>query len=152
MQDGVTYEWRQQTGVDRWSRIESAPSLVGMDSNSLSLLSVAKEIHVLEAADGLPGPNGQSVRYQRVAFALKWSDILRLLMGRQGTLNQQTLLAAQRNETGISGSGELWVDSRGLPAHLILDLSWMRQEEIPYRVRAHTETDYTGYRKRCKRS
>ena len=145
VRDGTTYEWRPESGVDRWSRVDSAPSLVGMDSDSLSLLSVAKEIHLLEVASGLPGPDGREAEYQRVAFALKGPDILRLLLGRQGALNSQTMDVAQRNETGISGAGELWIDSRGLPAHLILDLSWMRHENIPYRVRAHTETDYTSF-------
>ena len=145
VREGVTYEWRPESGVDRWSRVESAPSLVGMDSDNLSLLSVAKEIHLLEAATGLPSPNGQEAKYQRVAFTLQGPDILRLLLGRQGALNSQTMDMAQRNETGISGSGELWIDSRGLPARLILDLGWMRQAEIPYRVRAHTETDYTSF-------
>jgi len=145
VRDGVSYEWRQESGLDRWTRIQSAPSLVGMDSDNLSLLSVAKDILLLESATGLPGPDGKEATYQRVAFNLEGPDILRMMMGKQGALNAQTMDMAQRNESGITGTGELWIDSRGLPAHLILDLSWIRQAEIPYRVRAHTETDYTGF-------
>ena len=147
VRDGVTYEWRGESSVDRWSRIESAPSLVGVDSDGLSLLSVAHEIYRLEPVSGLPGPDGRVSEYERVGFGLRGPDVLRMMFGRQGALTPRTLDAAQRNEMGLSGSGELWIDSQGLPAHLILDLMWIRQAEIPYRVRAHTETDYTSFGK-----
>jgi hypothetical protein len=145
VRDGVSYEWRPDSGVDRWSRVESGPSLVGLDSDNLSLLAAAKEFQLLDDATGLPGPDGQVMIYRRVSFKLAGPDLLRVLLGRQGALNPQTLREAQRNESGVSGSGELWVDSRALPARLILDLSWIRQAEIPYRVKVHTETDYTNF-------
>ncbi len=145
VRDGVTYEWRPDSGVDRWNRVQSAPSLVGLDSDGLLLLRAAKEFEALDDASGLPGPDGREALYQRVGFKLAGPDILRVLLGRQGALNPQTLAEAQRNESGMSGAGELWIDGRGLPARLILDLSWIRQAEIPYRVKAHTDTDYTNF-------
>ncbi|MDQ1301465.1 MAG: hypothetical protein QG637_1387, partial [Chloroflexota bacterium] len=146
VRDGTAYERVADPAAnDRWSEISGVPAMLGLDSDGLTLLAAASDVKLLEPTDGprmLPMLN---LSYRRVGFKLQSGDIIRAMLAQRGALDAQTLAAAQLNGPHISGTGELWIDPAGYPARLLLDMSWMQKEDIPYRVRVHSDAGYSRF-------
>lgn len=149
VRDDVVYEARKDAGGERWRRTDGAPATLGLDRTGLTLLDAASEVKKLEPVEGLPLLGGALKRsYQRVGFKLQAEDILRLTLAQQGALSPENLARARVGAPQIMGEGELWIDASGYPARLLLDMNWRQVEDRAYRVRVHTETDYSHFGER----
>jgi hypothetical protein len=143
--DGAVYE----AEGDRWQRTQDAPATLGLDSTGLTLLDAASDLQKMEPVEGLPLLGGAAKRsYQRVGFKLQAEDILRLTLAQQGALSPENLARARVGSPKIVGEGELWIDASGYPARLLLDMNWRQIEDAAYRVRVHTETNYSHFGER----
>jgi hypothetical protein len=126
----------------RWVETESAPSVVALDGDGLSLLSVARDVHSLEPADDVPSD------FRGVGFTLQPDDVTRFVLLQHDRLDPEGVMLARLAAPAISGSGELWIDGAGLPARLTLNLSWVKEGRDPYRVHAATTTHYWDFGRR----
>ncbi len=126
----------------RWVDTDSAPTVVGLDGDGLSLLSVAREVERLEPAGDLPAD------FQGVSFVLHPDDVARFVLVQHDRLDADGAMMARVAVPAVSGSGELWINEAGLPARLALNLSWMKEGRDPYRVHAATTTHYWAFGQR----
>ncbi len=121
---------------DRWVEQSSASAAPGVNSDGLMLLSAARNAHWLDEIDSPAG------RFQRVGFTLATRDVLRQLRGASDTL------LAEANGLRFEGVGELWIDTAGLPARLILNLDMQRagsNGSNASRTRSVSTADYTNF-------
>lgn len=128
-----------QSVGDAWQRLDDIAPTPGLNTDSLSLLSAAQDAQWLDPIERLTG------RYRRVAFTLPDHAVTRLLLKQQGQLNEQNLAAAQASSAGFGGSGELWIDERGYPARLVLNLELNRRGADAYRTLAISTADYSQF-------
>ncbi len=124
---------------DRWVRKDEVAPLPGVNADALSLLAVARDVRTLEPAERLTG------HYQRVAFALHSSDVLRYLLAQWGQVDPLALALAEAQGLRYEGSGELWIDDTGLPARMVLNLEMSRPGEEGYRSSALSTADYADF-------
>jgi hypothetical protein len=133
--DDVLYE---QEG-DRWVKKDGVAPVPGLNTDALTLLAVAKDIHHLEPEERLTG------RYERVGFTLHSRDVLRLLLAQQGEVDELKLAMVSAGGLSFGGTGELWVDETGLPARLVLNLELDRSGEDAYHTVASSTADYGNF-------
>ena len=77
----------EQVG-DQWVKKEGVAPLPGVNDDALSLLTVARDVHRLEAVERLPG------RFERVGFELQPRDVLRLMLSQDGAPDEGQLRLA----------------------------------------------------------
>ena len=65
---------------DRWVQTSSNPPPVEVDGLGLSLLSVARDVELVERVTGPAAPGEQSPSFQRVGFRLYADDVTRFLV------------------------------------------------------------------------
>jgi glycosylphosphatidylinositol phospholipase D len=124
---------------DRWVRNDDVTPLPGVNADALSLLAVARDVRELEPVQRVTG------HYQRVAFALHSTDVLRHLLSQQGQLDPVALALAEAQGLRYEGSGELWIDAEGLPARMVLNLEMNRPGEEGYHSIALSTADYSNF-------
>ncbi|MGD2146797.1 MAG: thrombospondin type 3 repeat-containing protein, partial [Anaerolineae bacterium] len=125
-----------------WVETESAPSVVALDGDGLSLLSAARDLQMLEPADDVPAD------FRGVRFTLHPEDVAQFVLVKQDRLDPEGVMLARLAAPAISGSGELWMDGAGLPARMSLNLSWVKEGRDPYRVHAAATTHYWDFGQR----
>ncbi len=133
--DDTLYE---QVG-DQWVKKEGATPVPGVNDDALSLLSVARDVHRLEAVERLPG------RFERVGFELRPRDMLELMLSQNGPPDETQLRLAVASGFSFGGTGELWIDESGLPARLVLYLDLKRSGQDPYRTSVLSTADYADF-------
>jgi hypothetical protein len=133
--DDTLYE---QVG-DQWVKKEGAKPVPGVNDDALSLLSVARDVHRLEAVERLPG------RFERVGFELRPRDVLQLMLSQNGTPDESQLRLAVASGFSFGGTGELWIDESGLPARLVLYLDLKRSGQDAYRTSVLSTADYSDF-------
>jgi hypothetical protein len=124
---------------DRWVKNDGLPPLPGINTDALSLLSVARDVHSLEPVERLPG------RFERVGFTLHSRDVLHLLLLQQGQVDEVRLALASASGPSFGGTGELWINESGLPARLVLNLELNRSGEEAYRTVTVSTADYSNF-------
>jgi len=124
---------------ERWLEEDSAPISVSLDGDALSLVSVARDVAWLDPLEGSHG------RIRRLGFALYSDDVTRFMLVQQDQLTPENMVLARLQGPAIHGAGELWVGESGLPARLLLNLTWDKRDRDPYRVHLESTTDYSGY-------
>lgn len=131
---GVAYQRRGDT----WERQSDTPT-PGINSDSLLLLDVARDMRLLPTQQGL------DVTFARVAFSLHSDDVLRHLLSLRGQNDVQSFQRLRDGGLYYAGAGELWINERGYPARLLLNLSFERGGADAYRARVTSSADYSQF-------
>ncbi|RME84986.1 MAG: hypothetical protein D6775_04050, partial [Caldilineae bacterium] len=130
---------------EQWVKTEADTPPVDIEGTGLSLLSVARDVTLLEPAKGPALLGDAAPTFRRVGFRLYPDDVQRYLLARQGANNPTTIALAKISAPSIRGQGELWLDETGLPARLVLNLVWDKRDRETVRTQLESTTDYSGF-------
>lgn len=106
--------------------------------NGTDYLAAASNPHALESRT----LNG--VTYQRIGFDLTGADLAQALQRSAQRSNPNGNARATDALRNSHGSGELWLDPAGIPAHQVINLE-IAQLSPQYDGRLHMSTDFTGW-------
>jgi len=126
---------------DQWVEQPQTLSAPGLTGDGLLLLEVAKDHQFLEPIETVGGT------FERVAFALESRDVLRFMLRQAGQFDSETELRLSLSGLKYGGTGVLWIDREGFPAHLGLDLEISRSGSNPYEALATSSTIFSDFGK-----
>ena len=124
---------------DQWVEQPQTLSTPGLTGDGLLLLEVAKNHQLLEPIETLGGT------FERVAFTLESRDVLRFMLQQAGQYNSEAELRLTLSGLNYGGTGELWINKEGYPAHLGLDLTISRGGSNPYEACATSSTIFSDF-------
>ncbi len=163
--DGDRAFTRRATGD--WQEINDFTGAFAPQGDFLAYLAAAKDVvaHDTETRR-LPSPSGRGDGLPRVLggggegeltftrytftidsprFAAYVRDQLEQQLAAKGQLPHGVTLDLPRAYADMSGTGELWVDSDGLPLREIFHLSFPPQPGADYRVEADVTVNFSGF-------
>jgi hypothetical protein len=124
---------------DQWVKQPQSLSAPGLTGDGLLLLEVASDHQLLEPIKTLGGT------FERVTFTLESRKVLRFMLQQAGQYNSESEMQINLSGLKYGGTGELWIDKAGYPAHLLLDLDISRGGDKPYEGSATSNTIFTDF-------
>ena len=138
-------------GAGSWQEIDDFSGSFAPGGDPLAFLAGATDFR-LAGSGAAPLPNASGdLAYTRYAFTIDGNAFgsyvrsqLQRRLDEQGELPPGVTLEMPALYEGMTGSGELWVDSRGLPLRLTVE---MQYAEAPAgeRTFARVSTDFSGF-------
>ncbi len=156
IEQGVGYGRLSQD--DPWTQVDVAADLFAPGGDPLGYLSAMDNVHIAaaESADHtlvesvLPASLSASIA--RYAFDLNGVEYARYMraamedqLRRQGALPAGVSLQMTDNYVGMIGSGEIWVNSRGLPVRQMLHLRFPARDGAAEWVEATVTTEFFNW-------
>lgn len=125
-------------GAD-WQTVEGLTDLAAPNADPLAYLSAARNVRVLPADPRFPGTR-YAFDLHGPTFAATMRDVLARQYQQRGELPVGASLDLPETYRAMTGSGELWVDERGLPFRQRLDITLPQADSV---VRASLQSDFT---------
>lgn len=140
--DGDTVLARR--GEEAWQEIEDFRGLVAPEGDFMSFIAAAEDV-AYEGAVNLSGSqyDHYSFTVNGPAFAAFVRDNLAESLAEGGKLPPGIELEAPAVYAEMTGAGELWIDSRGLPLRQTLRLQFPPEEET--RTEAHISVHFSNF-------
>jgi subtilisin-like proprotein convertase family protein len=130
-----------------WQEIDSFADAFAPGNDLMAYLAGAKNIH--ELSGGTSRPSNSGLNYY--AFDLDGPDFanhlreqLETLLRDKGQLPPGLTLDSSNVYRQMDGSGEIWIDSDGLPVRLLMHITYPEQSNGE-RVEADIQTDFFGF-------
>lgn len=149
----------RQTG-GQWQPLGDLSGAFAPTNDHLSYLVGAKNVRELGAetrtlppARDAPGPDlgNRSLSFTRYAFEVNGPEFARHIrdqlerqLSESGELPLGLTLDVARQYRDMTGSGEVWIDSQGLPLRLVVHLVYPSQPNGE-QVKADIQTDFSGF-------
>lgn len=154
VEQGKAYQRVNTTaGPGDWKEIDDFSENFAPGSDPLGFLAAAKNLRLEETSNyllDLPG-SSDSLQYTRYSFDFDGPSLgdymrqkLQQQLTEQGELPPQLSLDVPEMYRHMTGSGQVWISSDGLPARLSVDLTLV-QPQTGQRVQVQVQNDYFGF-------
>jgi uncharacterized repeat protein (TIGR01451 family) len=134
-----------------WKEVEDFSSTFAPDTDPLAFLAGIKNVREVMPVEQINDPARITHHVSRFTFELDgpalatyMRDQLERQLAERGELPLNVALDAPSSFRQMTGSGELWVDGRGLPVRLTMHLAFPEQRDGA-RLEADVQTAFSGF-------